>query len=74
LRGTSSSLTQKYFDTISDKGNYFKTLAPDNSILVAKIQKEALGSSFLEAFLESAPQIILQLYIVQRNGLIGKKP
>ncbi len=36
------------------------------------LKKEALGSGVLEAFLESAPQLILQSSIILRTGYACK--
>ncbi len=41
-----------------------------NSTLIFTMKKEALESGLFEAFLESAPQLILQLSIVLRTGNI----
>ena len=43
----------------------------ENSTLVARIRKEAADSGFLEAFLESAPQLILQCMIILQTGNIS---
>ena len=48
------------------------TSIAENSTLVAKIRKEVSDSGFLEAFLESAPQLILQCMIVLLTGNISK--
>jgi hypothetical protein len=37
---------------------------PHNFLLVDEIRRQATASSLLEAYLESAPQIILQIYFV----------
>ena len=39
---------------------------------VRSIKTESLESGLLEAFMESAPQFILQLSIVIRTGIISK--
>ena len=44
------------------------TSLPQNSQLVFKMKKEALDSGLFEAFLESAPQMILQCSIALRTG------
>ena len=44
------------------------TSLPHNSDLVARIKQEALSSGFFEAFMESAPQFILQCIIILRTG------
>jgi len=47
------------------------TSLPANSKLIFKMKKEASDSGELEAFLESAPQFILQSSIVLRTGNIS---
>jgi hypothetical protein len=42
---------------------------PDNLLLIAKIKQKAMGSGLFEAFLESAPQLILQCSIILRTGV-----
>jgi hypothetical protein len=48
------------------------TSLPSNAKTIARLQKEIFGSSTLEAFLESAPQFILQCSIIWRTGTMGK--
>lgn len=48
------------------------TSLPQNALLIETIQREAVNSSLLEAFLESAPQFVLQCSIVLRTGIISK--
>ena len=43
-----------------------------NSSLILRVKQEALGAATFEAFLEAAPQLILQLSIVLRTGNISK--
>ena len=49
-----------------------ETQLPINSIVVSKIKREAVTIGLIEAFLESAPQLILQLSIVLRTGYLSK--
>ncbi len=49
------------------------TNIPQNAKLVAILRKEVLGSNLLEVFLESAPQFILQSYIIIKTGNASKK-
>ena len=44
------------------------TSIPGNSTLIARVRKEAAGSGYLEAFLESAPQFILQCTFILLTG------
>ena len=39
-----------------------------NAQLIERIKHKALGSGLFEAFLESAPQLILQCSIILRTG------
>jgi hypothetical protein len=48
------------------------TSLPANEKTIARLQKEIFGSSTLEAFLESAPQFILQCSIIWRTGILGE--
>ena len=48
------------------------TNLPQNSNLIFLIKKEALQTAVFEAFLEAAPQLILQTSIVLRTGNISK--
>ena len=50
---------------------WMDTSFPHNSSLIDIIQREALGLGLLEAFLESAPQFVLQCSIILRTGIIG---
>ncbi len=49
------------------------TKIPQNAKLVAILRNEVLGSNILEVFLESAPQFILQSYIILKTGNASKK-
>jgi hypothetical protein len=44
------------------------TSLPQNALLIERIKHKALGSGLFEAFLESAPQLILQCSIILRTG------
>jgi hypothetical protein len=44
---------------------------PENFTLITKLKKESINAGLLEGFLESAPQFILQNYIVLKTGSIG---
>jgi hypothetical protein len=43
-----------------------------NYKLISILRKEALSSSLIEVFLESAPQFILQAYIILKTGNASK--
>jgi hypothetical protein len=54
-------------------GLYFlDTSLLSNENIIASIQKEIFHSKTLEAFLESAPQFILQSSIIWRTGNLSK--
>jgi len=42
-----------------------------NSGLISNIKKEAMESAIFEAYLESAPQFIFQIYYILKSGEIG---
>ena len=44
------------------------TSLPQNSVLMERITREALDSGLFEAYLESAPQFILQCSIILITG------
>jgi len=46
---------------------------PLNSYLVGALKAKASEISLSEAFLESAPQMVLQLYIFLRTEIISRK-
>jgi len=48
------------------------TSLPQNAKLIFEMKKEALVSGLFEAFLESAPQMLLQCSIVLRTGVTSK--
>jgi hypothetical protein len=48
------------------------TNIPENARLEAILRKEVFGSNILEVFLESAPQFILQSYIIIKTGNASK--
>lgn len=48
------------------------TNLPQNAKLTAIFKKKVESSSLLEAFLESAPQFILQSYIIIKTGNTSK--
>jgi hypothetical protein len=43
-----------------------------NALLIETIRREVVSASLLEAFLESAPQFVLQCFIVLCTGIISK--
>jgi hypothetical protein len=51
---------------------FLDTSLPSNAKSIAIIQKEMFHSRTLEAFLESAPQFILQGAIIWRTGMMSK--
>jgi len=51
---------------------FLDTSLPGNQETISIIRKEVLSSSIIEAFLESAPQFILQCSIVLRTGIISE--
>ena len=48
------------------------TYLPENSQLVFYLKQKALDTGLFEAFLESAPQMILQCSIILRTGVTSK--
>ena len=50
-----------------------ETSLPGNRKIIMTIQQETVASGLLEAFLESAPQLILQCSIILRTGVICKE-
>lgn len=48
------------------------TQAPENATKIELMLKEVTGSKILEAYLESAPQFILQCSIILRTGNMSK--
>jgi hypothetical protein len=51
---------------------FLDTSLPGNQETISIIRKEVLSSSIIEAFLESAPQFILQCSIILRTGIISE--
>jgi len=49
-----------------------ETQLPENYVFVASIIRESKTEGFYEGFLESAPQLIFQLYIIVRSGFISE--
>ena len=49
------------------------TSLPENAVLISKIMRRTVDANLYEAFLESAPQFILQSSIILRNGIISKR-
>ena len=47
---------------------------PHNATLISTLKKEATGAGLYEAFLESAPQFILQCAIILSSGNISEYP
>jgi len=45
---------------------------PQNALLVLKIKQLAMGSGLFEAYLEAAPQLILQTSIILRTGVTSE--
>ena len=48
------------------------TSLPQNALLIETIKSEVVNAGLLVAFLESAPQFILQCSIVLSTGIISK--
>jgi hypothetical protein len=51
---------------------FLNTSLASNEKMIARIQKDTFSSTTLEAFLESAPQFILQCSIIWRTGNLSK--
>jgi hypothetical protein len=49
------------------------TSLANNSTLMFKLNGESLEDGILEAFLESAPQFVLQIYIILITSNISKQ-
>ena len=49
-----------------------ETSISQNANLILSVKEEALGSGLFEAFLESAPQFILQCSIILKTGNMSK--
>lgn len=55
------------------KGSIIHHHIAGNHAILMKFEQEASKTAYLEAFLESAPQFILQCSIVLRTGKYGKE-